>query len=611
MGYEDATLKATWKINSYTLTVDPNGGTWNNSTTSQKFTMEYKSTKEIVNPTRDGYTFTGWQKSGTNAELNSTTFKIGESDASLKATWQVNSYKYITKHYQQNVTATGYTLVSADTEEKNANFGTQVTPATKTYTGFTSPSTKTLTITSNEAKNLVEYQYARNKYKLTINPNGGKYNNTTLNTTVDMYYKASTTVENPTKTGHDFKGWTVSSGSLKDKVFTISNNNATLTANYQASKYVVTFNANGGTTPTATKEVTYNSTYGTLPTPSKTGYTFSGWYTAASGGTKVSDTTKVTITDKQTLYAHWTINNYTVTLNTPSNGKLTAASTSVAFGGTTTLTVTANSGYAVSGLTCTNGWTISGLTTGSPNKTTQTVTLNNNNNTSNTTCTATFKYYAKLSTKSVGQYVSMTPTSTSYPVPSTSGASGQSINPSELKLWRIIKVNSDGTVDCVSEYVSSKTIKFAGADGYKNYVGVLNEIAKAYMNNTYTSGARAPGYTSGTVEYQSSIALVVDAYSRDIPEIKSLYGSTAAFKVNATSTQSSWWIGARYGQNISGQLQYRVRYAYGDEENASLLYRDGYTGSKNISFRPVIIMKNTVYVKSGSGSISDPYQLVI
>ena len=73
-----------------------------------------------------------------------------------------------------------------------------------------------------------------------------------------------------------------------------------------ASTVTATFNANGGTCSTASKTVTRGSTYGTLPTPTKSGYTFNGWYTAASGGSKVTSSTTVTATGNHTLYAQWT-----------------------------------------------------------------------------------------------------------------------------------------------------------------------------------------------------------------------------------------------------------------------------------------------------------------
>ena len=66
----------------------------------------------------------------------------------------------------------------------------------------------------------------------------------------------------------------------------------------------VTFNANGGTCSTASKSVTVGATCGDLPTPTRKGYNFEGWYTSASGGTKVASSTK--ISSAMTLYAHWT-----------------------------------------------------------------------------------------------------------------------------------------------------------------------------------------------------------------------------------------------------------------------------------------------------------------
>ena len=86
-----------------------------------------------------------------------------------------------------------------------------------------------------------------------------------------------------------------------------------------ANTYKVTFNPNGGTVSTTSKSVTFGQKYGkdsTLPTPtradstdSKTGktisYVFEGWYTAANGGTKVTDETLVNTASDHSIYAHW------------------------------------------------------------------------------------------------------------------------------------------------------------------------------------------------------------------------------------------------------------------------------------------------------------------
>ncbi|MCR5223596.1 MAG: InlB B-repeat-containing protein [Bacilli bacterium] len=335
MGSSEAEVKANYTINQYTLSIDPNGGSYNNTTSVTEYTLDYLGTKEIEEPTKEGYTFTGWSVEGTNAVLNTNIFTIGESNATLRATWSINNYYWISYHYQMNTDGSNYTLISGDTSTGEAAYNSQVTPNVKTYTGFTSPASKTITIqvdTNPPVKNVVNYNYSRNKYTLTVNANGGTYSGTTP---LSMYYKGTTSIPNPSRTGYTFKSWSVSGtgSSISDKTLTMGSQNTTITASWQANSYTVTFNANGGTTPTASKSVTYNSTYGTLPTPSRTGYTFTGWYTAASGGTKIVSTTKVAITSAQTLYAQWTANSYTVNFNA-NGGTTPTASKSVTYNST-------------------------------------------------------------------------------------------------------------------------------------------------------------------------------------------------------------------------------------------------------------------------------------
>ena len=106
---------------------------------------------------------------------------------------------------------------------------------------------------------------------------------------------------------------------IKEQAFTVSKANATT--------YKVSFNANGGSCSTSSKTVTYAGTYGTLPTPTRTGYTFAGWYTASSGGTRITSDSIVGITEDQTLYAHWTAKTYTVSFDANGGTGAPAAQT--------------------------------------------------------------------------------------------------------------------------------------------------------------------------------------------------------------------------------------------------------------------------------------------
>lgn len=74
----------------------------------------------------------------------------------------------------------------------------------------------------------------------------------------------------------------------------------------QPKTYKVTYNVNGGKAlKPDSKTVTDGGKYGTLPSPKRAGYTFAGWYTAKTNGTKVTADTVVKLTGDTTLYAHW------------------------------------------------------------------------------------------------------------------------------------------------------------------------------------------------------------------------------------------------------------------------------------------------------------------
>ena len=76
---------------------------------------------------------------------------------------------------------------------------------------------------------------------------------------------------------------------------------------------VVDFDANGGECECTYRHVNFGGLAGMLPTPTRAGHTFCGWYTAASGGTKISETT--TVSANTSYYAHWTVNQYTITFD--------------------------------------------------------------------------------------------------------------------------------------------------------------------------------------------------------------------------------------------------------------------------------------------------------
>lgn len=109
-----------------------------------------------------------------------------------------------------------------------------------------------------------------------------------------------------TRSGYTFSGWfTAKTGGTKVTTSYVFNDDTTVYSQWTANKYTVTLRPGGGSVSPTTITVTYDSAYGTLPTPTRSGYTFKGWYTSSSGGTKVDGDTKVTTAGNHILYAQW------------------------------------------------------------------------------------------------------------------------------------------------------------------------------------------------------------------------------------------------------------------------------------------------------------------
>lgn len=74
----------------------------------------------------------------------------------------------------------------------------------------------------------------------------------------------------------------------------------------------IAFAPNGGRVSSGSKTVICGKTYGAVPTPTRRGYTFAGWYTAKSGGSRIGSSSVVRTTRNQTLYARWKLVKYKI-----------------------------------------------------------------------------------------------------------------------------------------------------------------------------------------------------------------------------------------------------------------------------------------------------------
>ncbi len=221
----------------------------------------------------------------------------------------------------------------------------------------------------------------------------------------------------------------------------------------------------------------------------------------------------------------------------------------------------------------------------------------------------------------------MTPVAKSYTISKelTGYESDQTINPSELSLWRVLRVNSDGTIDMISEYISNEMISFQGEVGYKNYVGALNMLASAYTNSDYTIGSRYPGYNGQTeflsidhLSKESSGAATgviggtsIEPYGGgdwlhrvDTSLIKKALNSMEAFK-KEESVSSTYWIAGRYwNQYVWTALESNVS---SDAVGITLYDVNKASSLQSRPLRPILTLKSGLNTTQGNGTQDSPY----
>ena len=283
--------KAQTSANGYTVTFDAKGGSC--------------STTSLTQQNITTYSFGGWKSDSSGNVWDGGTTLGGPAKYSYTAQWTPTTTK-------------GSIKMPSVTKSSSSN-----KTVTLNYDGATGGnSTTSLSYTKTTA--YAFNGWSANSSATSGSAAGSSFTPTSSGTVYAIWGSAtntytSITLPTPTKTGYTFNGWATSSGGSvvsTGGAYTPTSDITNLYAKWTLNTFTVTFNKNGGNTPSPTsKSVTQGNTYGTLATCTRTGYTLKGWYTAASGGTKVTSSTIVNLTANQTLYAQWTANTYTVAYN--------------------------------------------------------------------------------------------------------------------------------------------------------------------------------------------------------------------------------------------------------------------------------------------------------
>ena len=362
MGIADTVVTVTYVPNEYTVMLDPDGGTLDGEKT---LTVRYgEAYGTLPEPVKAGYQFTGWYDAA-GSRVNASTVYAAASDTTLTAHWSVSAYTitYVvdgvtvqTATYDFGATITPYTYTK---EGYTISAWSPAVPATMPAENLTVSATSTVntyTVTyqvNGETVNTVQYAYGAEIEPYTYTLTGytvGAWNETvpatmpardltvTADATVNTYtvtyvvdgnqvhedsvpYGTAIPAYTYSKTGYTFSGW---DAALPE---TMPAQNLTLNGTTTVNAYTITFDSNGGS---AVASVTAD--YGTALTqpedPTRTGYTFRGWYTDTAL-TKAFLFTTMPAEDV-TLYAKWEANTYT--LHFDSDGGSSVEDRTVTYG---------------------------------------------------------------------------------------------------------------------------------------------------------------------------------------------------------------------------------------------------------------------------------------
>lgn len=219
----DTVLYAGWKINTFTVTFDSNGGS-----TVEDSKVDWNTACTLITPTKEGYTFLGWYLSDGTQYINQ---PIKENTA-LTAEWEINKYIVIFDSDGgstiENKTVDWNTAVECPVSIKEGHIfkgwflsdGTQYTDQA---------------ITSNIT---LKAQWEIRKLSVAFDMNGAdEIADQVVN------YGESVILETPAREGYNFLGWFLSDGT--EYTNQPIKENITIKANWEIKRFTVTFYVDG------------------------------------------------------------------------------------------------------------------------------------------------------------------------------------------------------------------------------------------------------------------------------------------------------------------------------------------------------------------------------
>lgn len=303
------TLYAKWTANTYDVTLNLN---YDGAAEPTKITVTYDGTySALTTPERVGYDFLGWFTAQTGGEQVTAETKVSiTAPQTLYAHWKEGETTYTVKHYQQNtedITDNKYTEFESET--LSGITGQQTKAVAKTYTGFDAAKAFEQQPIKADSSTVISIYYDRLTYTVTWMNGDIKLTDETLRYGAMPTYSGDTPTKEGTGHTYTFDDW--------EPALTKVTGDATYTAKFRDSlnTYNITYNLNNGTNaPGNPSSYTYGTAV-TLAAPTRTGYTFGGWFTNSGFSGDAVTEIPADATGDKTFYAKWTANKYDVTFD--------------------------------------------------------------------------------------------------------------------------------------------------------------------------------------------------------------------------------------------------------------------------------------------------------
>ena len=315
-------LYAQWTANALTVTYDSQLGT----AITAGSTTTGGSIASPGTPSRTGYEFVGWFAASSGGIVISFPYTHGQTSSfTLYAQWSANS---LTVTYDSQL-GSAITAGSATTGSSVASPGTPSRTGYE-FTGWFAASSGGAAISfpyaHGQTSSFVLYaQWSANALTVTYDSQLGSAITAGSTTTGSSIASPGT----PSRTGYEFAGWFAAASGGTQISFPFAHGQTssfTLYAQWTANALTVTYDSQLGSAITAGSTTTGSSVV-SPGTPSRTGYTFTGWFAAATGGAAISFPYAHGQTSSFTLYAQWSANSLTITYDSQLGSAITAGST--------------------------------------------------------------------------------------------------------------------------------------------------------------------------------------------------------------------------------------------------------------------------------------------